>query len=117
MSMVVDSDAFRIVRGKPKKWERVAASGGAKECYFCPECGNRIYHANPKMPQFIRLKPGTLADTSVLQPDYHTWVKRKHAWLQIPDGVSQFETEPQSMQEVIAAVTATRIKRAQLNAC
>lgn len=116
MSMIVDADAFKMARGTPKKWERATASGGTTACYFCPECSNRIYHANPKMPQFIRLKPGSLEDTSILQPDYHAWVKRKQAWLEIPEGVSQFETEPQSLQEVIAAVTATRTKRALLNA-
>ena len=116
ISMIVDSDAFKMVRGTLKKWERATASGGTTECFFCPECSNRIYHANPKLPQAVRLKPGTLEDTSILQPDYHAWVKRKQPWVLIPEGVTQFETEPQSLQEVIAAVTATRTKRAQMNA-
>ena len=110
ISMIVDADAFRLVRGPLRKWERATASGGTTECYFCPECGNRIYHANPRMPQFVRLKPGSLEDTSVLRPDYHTWVKRKLSWVQIPEDVSQFETEPRSAQEAIAAVTATRTR-------
>jgi hypothetical protein len=113
--MMVDSDGFRIVRGALKRWECAAASGATKECFFCAECGNRIYHSNSKMPQVVRLKPGSLDDTSILQPDYHTWVKRKQPWVLIPEGVSQFETEPQSLQEAIAAITATRTKRAQLN--
>ena len=114
LTMIVDADAFRIVRGTVKKWQRTAASGGTKECFFCPDCGNRIYHANPKMPQFVRLKPGSLDDTSILQPDYHAWVKRKQPWVHIPEGVSRFDTEPQSPQEAIAAVTATRTRRAQM---
>jgi hypothetical protein len=113
LSMILDADAFQISRGTLKTWERPAASGGTTQCHFCPECSNRIYHTNPKMPQIVRLKPGTLDDTSILQPDYHTWVKRKQPWVLIPESVSQFETEPHSLQEVIAAVTATRTKRAQ----
>ena len=115
LTMAVDEDAFQLLQGTLKKWERTGDSGATVECYFCPECGNRIYHKDPKTPQFVRLKPGTLEDTSFLDPDYHTWVKRKQPWVQIPDGVSQFDTQPATVQEVIAAVVATRKNRAQLS--
>ena len=49
----------------------------------------------------------------MIQPDVHVWVKRKQSWVSIPDGVSRFEAEPGTFQELVAAVAATRAKRAQ----
>jgi hypothetical protein len=111
LTMLVDADAFQV-QGTLSKFERKGASGATVECHFCPACGNRIHHLNRRMPQFVRLKPGTLEDTSILEPDYHTWVKRKLPWVQIPEGVSKFDTEPGSVEEVMAAVRATRSRRA-----
>ena len=111
LTMLVDADALKV-EGTLKKFEHKGGSGATKECRLCPECGNRIYHVNPRTPQFVRLKPGTLDDASILEPDYHTWVKRKLPWVRIPEGVSTFETEPGSVEEVMAAVRATRSRRA-----
>ena len=116
MTMALDADGFELVQGTPKKWASASSSGALKECHFCGDCGNRLWHYNARTPQMIRLKPGTLADTSFLQPDYHVWVKRKQPWISIPDWMSRFDTEPVSPQEAIAAITATRTKRAQLSA-
>ena len=65
-----------------KRWERPTASGGVAICWFCPGCGNRIYHENPKAPDIIRLKPGTLDDPSVLQPRVRGWMCRQQPWLE-----------------------------------
>ena len=116
MTMLLDADGFELVQGSPKKWTYAGSSGAPKDAFFCADCGCRLWHLNPKMPQLIRLKPGTLGDTSFLQPDYHVWVKRKQPWITIPDWMSRFDTEPASMQEAIAAVAATRTKRAQMAA-
>jgi hypothetical protein len=43
----------------------------------------------------------------------HFWVKRKQPRVSIPEGMSQFETEPDTFEELGAAVAATRAKRAQ----
>jgi hypothetical protein len=111
LTMFLDTDAFRLLQGDLKRWDRVGASGATVAGYFCRDCGNRIYHQNPQTPQFLRLKPGTLNDTTVLEPDYHVWVKRKQPWVQIPDGVSQFDGQPASVQEIVAAVQSTRRRR------
>lgn len=111
LTMLVDADAFQV-QGTLSKFERKGASGATVECHFCPACGNRIHHVSRQLSQFVRLKPGTLEDTSILEPDYHTWVKRKLRWVQIPEGVSLFDTEPRSVEEVMAAVRATRSRRA-----
>jgi hypothetical protein len=43
MSMPVASDTFRIVRGEPKPWRRIGASGVQSTYWFCGACGGRVY--------------------------------------------------------------------------
>ena len=79
--MMLDRSSFELLSGDLKSWERSTAAGGIAVCRFCPDCGNRIYHENPDKPEFIRLKPGTLEDTSVLNPMAHVWTCREQPWL------------------------------------
>ncbi len=80
ITMVLNRNAVEF-DGELKCWERVADSGNTVACWFCPTCGNRIYHDNPAAPDFIRLKPCTLDDTSVLDPIAHIWACREQPWL------------------------------------
>jgi hypothetical protein len=95
LTMAVARQAFVLIRGQLKSWERPTASGGVAICYFCPVCGNRIYHENPDMPDVLRLKPGTLDDTSSIQPDAHVWTKRAQPWVFIPSDIPSYEAQPE----------------------
>lgn len=81
-------------QGKLKDWSRVADSGNISAAKFCPECGNRIYHYDPKDPEKLKLKPSNLSDTSIINPTVHVWVSEKQEWYQIPDGVKVFSKQP-----------------------
>ena len=94
ISAVVERKNFELLSGELKIFVRTAASGNKNEAYFCPHCGNRIYHVNRNSPDRIRLKPGTLEDTSMINPTAHYWVKSKQDWVVIPDGVDVYETQP-----------------------
>jgi hypothetical protein len=90
----ITRDAFRLVSGELKKWTKTADSGTRHDCYFCPECGNRIYHQDPLTPDVIRLKLGTLDDTSVIEPQIHVWTQHKQAWYDLPGDVPNHPTQP-----------------------
>ena len=79
--------------GEMAEWQRMADSGNVNGANFCPTCGNRIYHFNPADPDHIKLKPSTLADTSIIQPTTHLWVSQKQDWYQIPEGVEVFDKQ------------------------
>jgi hypothetical protein len=81
VSIMLDRSSFELLSGDLKSWKRPTAAGGIAVCWFCPDCGNRIYHENPDKPELIRLKPGTLEDTSVLNPMAHVWTCREQPWL------------------------------------
>ena len=102
ISMVLNRSGFKILSGKLKSWERPTAAGGVAVCWFCPDCGNRIFHENPAMPNVIRLKPGTLEDTSVLEPQAHVWTCREQQWLGRFADLPKLERQP----DVAAALAA-----------
>jgi hypothetical protein len=91
---ILNPGTFKLVRGELKKWTKAADSGNRVDCYFCPECGNRIYHENAATPGSARLKLGTLDNTDVIDPQVHVWVSMKQRWFQLPAGVQVFDTQP-----------------------
>jgi hypothetical protein len=84
MSLGARNGALVLRSGALKKFEVKCDSGRIKSCYFCPDCGTRIYH---QTENGISVKAGTLDDTSWMRPDAHYWTKRKQPWVVIPDGV------------------------------
>ncbi len=88
MSLAVPSDSFRLLSGELKTFTTVCDSGRTKACTFCQRCGTRIYHQ--VIEAALSIKPGTLDDTSWLEPSAHYWTKSKQPWVPIPDGVPCF---------------------------
>ena len=93
ITAMVNRDDLRI-NGEMQAWERLAENGNRNCATFCPNCGNRIYHFNPAQPEIIKLKPGTLSDTRMIQPVMHVWTSEKQDWYQIPEGVEQYQKQP-----------------------
>ena len=98
--MSVYSHAFQV-SGELKEWEYSSDSGEKHIAYFCPDCGNRIYHEHLEKKGIIHLKPGTLDDTSILEPDVHLWVKRKQPWVNIPEGIPRHDTQPDDLMATL----------------
>lgn len=94
MTMMLRRDDFELLRGELAEFDRPAASGNIARCYFCPTCSNRIYHENPEKPELIRLKPGTLDDTSVIEPEMQVWTSSAQAWVSLSDEIPRHETQP-----------------------
>ena len=68
MSMPVPREAVAIIRGQPKEWTRTSSHGREVACLFCGDCGTRLFHNPARNPKITNVKPGTLDDTSWLQP-------------------------------------------------
>jgi hypothetical protein len=66
MAAVIPQGHFRITKGEPKMFARRTSPVKTMKCWFCPDCGTRLYHvpggaAYPNRND----KPGTLDDTSL----------------------------------------------------
>ena len=79
--------------GELKMFERSSDSGRPLKCFFCPECGTRIYH-QPSHAPVVNIRAGTLDDTSGFEPKMHAWVSSKQSWVSIPEGVPTHATQP-----------------------
>jgi hypothetical protein len=77
MTVVFQDAKIEIAGVQPTHFVRPGL-GRSMRCYFCPECGSRIYHqwfnGDGDFP-FLNLKPGTLDDTSWLKPGCHMWTQ------------------------------------------
>ena len=58
--------------------------------YRCAACETTIFSASTRFPSIYVVRGGTFDDPMVVEPDAHTWVKRKHPWIVLPADVPQF---------------------------
>lgn len=103
MSLRVPADGFRITRGEPKAWHRPADSGNTVACYFCPDCGTRLYHGAPHRPETVNVRPGSLDDTGWLAPVGHVWARRAQPWVAVPEGPTTYAGQPDDFTPLIEA--------------
>jgi hypothetical protein len=94
MSMIVPRESFALIAGKPRSFKRDSDSGKPVECFFCADCGTRLFHTPASMGATVNVKPGTLDDTSDVTPKLHIWTSSRQSWVQIPDDVPQFKRQP-----------------------
>ncbi len=93
LSIPLSLDVFDIA-GPLKSYERPTDSGTTTSCWFCENCGTRVYHQSARSSRSITLKGGTLDDTGSLNPVAHLWTRRKQSWVILPPAVPAFETQP-----------------------
>lgn len=94
ISMIVRAPAFRLVTGVPRVWTRRTDRGHRLDCWFCPDCGGRVWHASTGLPGVLSVKGGTLDDPPDLSAAVHIWTARKLGGVTIPEDVCCFPGEP-----------------------
>lgn len=94
MSLIVRRDDFDVVSGELRDFTRTSDSGRPMRCAFCPTCGTRIFHEPSYLQGVLNVKPGTLDDTSGLEPTLQLWTSQKQGWVVLPEGVQRFEKQP-----------------------
>ena len=103
MAAVIAGEHFRISRGTPKMFLRKTSPTKAMECWFCPDCGTRLYHVPGGASYPNRnIKPGTLDDASWLTPQTHFWTRSAQRWVVLQEGAVCHETQPDALAWVPA---------------
>ena len=97
--------ASLTVEGEIASWRRATDSGSHTDCHFCQTCGTRLYHAGANRPGMVTMKGGSLDCAEELDPVAHIWVRSKQDWVVLPDGVPQWETQPQTLEEWMELLT------------
>jgi len=98
LAITVADSAFRLVKGEPRRLQKIADSGRVVTRWVCPECGCWLTSGpqpGARRGQMIRrVRGGTLDDPSWLKPTAHFWTRSKQPWVTIPEGDQVFATQP-----------------------
>jgi len=98
MAAVIPQAHFRITKGTPKMYARQTSPSKTMECWFCGDCGTRLFHVPGGAGYPNRnIKPGPLDDKSWLTPAIHFWTRSAQSWVVFPEGVTRYETQPDTL--------------------
>ena len=73
----------------------IAADADGARSWRCPECSVLLFAEHAAFGEALRfVRVGTLDTGERLTPDAHYFVRSKHPWVVIPDGLSAWQTLP-----------------------
>ena len=99
MALVVAGTAFHFAGTQPRSLQRKADSGRTTR-WVCPDCGTWICSGpkpEPTTRDTLRVRAGTLDDTSWLRPTVHFWTRSAQGCVVLPEGDRRFETQPEDL--------------------
>ena len=95
MAAVIPQQHFRITKGEPKMFARQTSPVKTMECWFCPDCGTRLYHLPGGAAYPNRnIKPGTLDDTSFVKPTRNLFCDSAQSWVPLTQDTQNFSGPP-----------------------
>jgi hypothetical protein len=98
ISVIVERAGFRLTAGEPRRWSRPTAGGGRLDCYFCTDCGSRIWHqgVDPEGREqtLISVKGGSFDRPVDVTDAAHIWTASRLPGILIPNHAPQFPGEP-----------------------
>jgi len=100
LSLVVRRD-FVESTGETRLYVANLADGRIKQSRACVKCATRLWGESVRNPAFAIIQPGTLDDTTWLNPVAHIWTRSAQPWFRLPEGVATFETQPPEPWKVL----------------
>jgi len=90
--MDVDRAALHLV-GPLRRYTRTGDSGKSVHRNFCILCGTTLLTEYDVDPEHVSLKAFSLDDPSWIKPDRRLFVSRTPSWLNLNDGLVQYERD------------------------
>ena len=81
------------ISGSSTIYRRSSDSSRSITCHFCPTCGTTVHWRAEFVPELIGVAAGCFADPEFPAPARAVHVRRKHAWVAIPDDIPAIETQ------------------------
>ncbi len=89
---IVAGDTFRLTRGTPKQYVKVAESGNRRRQAFCANCGTGLYASSDEdQPAAYNVRVGTLRQRADIVPRSEVWRQSVLSWLPQNDATKKFE--------------------------
>lgn len=88
VSIITESDKFRILSGEPKRYVKTADNGRRRLQFFCPDCGSPIYTTGEgEDAEEIGIRVGTVNQRRELKPTSQIWCSSALPWVRDIRGV------------------------------
>ena len=92
VSVPAAATTFRLLKGRPSVYVKIADSGARRRHSFCPNCGTPVSaSADSDDPPNYSLRVGCLAQKAALPPKRRIWCKSALAWAQDVSAVPAIE--------------------------
>jgi len=83
------------VFGDASEYVRVGDQGARFRFRFCPVCGTNLFHTEEGYEdRSVSVAVGGFADPSFPPPTVSVYTARRHAWVQLPPGVTAYDKDP-----------------------
>jgi hypothetical protein len=90
----VAAEAFRIVKGAPRRYLARADSGNEITRVFCGDCGTPLYVQVSTRPDIVGVRVCTFDDPSGFKLEANIFVKSAQPWDHLDPAVPRFATYP-----------------------
>ena len=94
VNALIPSSAFRITRGEPKRFTKLADSGRTLHRFFCGECGSPLFSRRELTPDTTVLRIGALDDAPPMKLVAHIWTASARPWAHIDPSTQRFPGQP-----------------------
>lgn len=86
-------DAGQVrTEGRYTEYVRSSDDGDERRFCFCPDCGATVFYTIPAIPGLVAVPVGAFGDPAFAAPVRSVWESRRHAWVELPDGL-EHETD------------------------
>jgi hypothetical protein len=82
------------VRGEATEYVRGGDAGASFRFRFCPRCGSTVFHTEEGTEGWVSVAVGCLGDPGFPAPEVSVYGLRRHAWVRLPEGVREWERDP-----------------------
>lgn len=94
VSVFTSGENFRLTRGEPKVYVKIAESGNKRAQAFCAKCGSPIYATSVgEGPKAYGIRLGTARQRDQLPPKRQIWHRSAVAWLPEMEGLATKEKD------------------------
>jgi hypothetical protein len=95
ISVMVRGADVRLLKGQLQRWTRSTDTGRTLACFFCTNCGSRVWHGDKDRADEISIKGGSFDEPVDLTDAIHIWTARKLPGVIIPETARQYAGEPE----------------------
>ena len=92
--MMIPDSTFQV-EGPLASYTVTGDSGQPVTRWHCAKCASGIYLECDADPGYVFLKVGGLDDASWVTPQMHIYTSARQPWLNIDDGLPQYEKAPE----------------------